>query len=131
MQTSSRAASQYLSTQVRSSTPLELVVLLYDAALRQATTAHDAMARRDLPARRTALSKLMGIVGELQHTLDMERGGEIATRLDALYSWMLSRLLDATVQQDPAPIDEVRRVLTTLQSGWNAIARPGALASQP
>ena len=129
MQTASRAASQYLATQVRSSTPLELVVLLYDAALRQATTARDAMIRQDVPARRTAISKLMGIVGELQHTLDMERGGEIASRLDALYSWMLSRLLDATVEQDPVPIEEVRRVLTTLQSGWHDIARPAALAN--
>jgi flagellar secretion chaperone FliS len=131
MQTASRAASQYLATQVRSSTPLELVVLLYDAALRQATTARDAMVRRDVPARRAAVSKLMDIVGELQHTLDMERGGEIASRLDALYSWMLSRLLDATVQQDAAPIEEVHRVLTTLQSGWHDIARPVAATAHP
>jgi hypothetical protein len=29
------------------------------------------MARRDIPGRRNAMSKLMAVVGELQHTLDM------------------------------------------------------------
>jgi flagellar protein FliS len=129
MQTASRAAGQYLATQVKSSTPLELVVLLYDAALRHATAARDATVRRDLHARRSSLSKLMGILSELQHTLDMERGGEIASRLDDLYTWMLSRVIDATVQQDPGPLDEVRRVLGTLQSGWDAIAKGSPVAA--
>jgi hypothetical protein len=83
MMTATRA-NQYLNTQVRSSTPLELIVLLYDAALRHAVTAREAMARRDIPGRRNAMSKLMAVVGELQHTLDMERGGDIAKQLDDL-----------------------------------------------
>jgi flagellar protein FliS len=128
-------ANQYLNTQVRSSTPLELVVLLYDAALRHAVTARDAMARRDIPSRRTAMSKLMAVVGELQHTLDMDRGGDIARQLDELYSWALTQLLDATVHQDPQRIEEVHRVLTILRDGWVSIAAnaasPMAVGARP
>ena len=121
-------AEQYLRTQVRSSAPLELVVLLYDAALRSTATARDAMTRRDIPARRMALSKAMAIVGELQGSLDMERGGSIAAELDGLYTWVNSRLLDAIVQQDTRPIDDARRVLETLRGAWHSISTtaPGA-----
>jgi flagellar protein FliS len=121
-----RAAKHYLQTQVRSSSPLELVVMLYDGALRSSAAASDAMARRDIPARREALSKTMAIIGELQNTLDMTSGGEVAERLDLLYTWMTEQLLQATVRQDAAPIKEVHRLLATLRDGWDQIAKGSA-----
>jgi flagellar protein FliS len=124
-------ANQYLATQVQSSRPLELVVLLYDAALRQTATARDAMRRGDIPTRRTALSKTMAILGELQNTLDLERGGTIAADLDQLYGWMQSRLLDAIAQQDARPIDETRRVLETLRGAWHTIASAPPAEAHP
>ena len=121
-------ADQYFRTQVRSSAPLELVVLLYDAALRATATARDAMITRDIPARRAALSKAMAIVNELQSVLDLDHGGTIAEELDRLYTWINSRLLDAVVKQDVKPIDEVRRVLETLRGAWHTIATTPATA---
>src|SRR5690348_3910756 len=115
-------ADQYLRTQVESSTPLELVVLLYDAALRYTGTARDAMARRDIPARRDALSKAMAIVSELQATLDLEQGGTIAADLDRLYTWIMGRLTSAIAEQRVQPIEEARSVLTTLAGAWRAVA---------
>jgi flagellar protein FliS len=126
-----RAATQYVHTQVRSSTPLELVVLLYDAALTSAGTARDAMARKDIPTRRAALSRMLAIVAELQNTLDLDNGGQIAKDLDALYAWITSRLLDATVQQSVRPIDEVIRVLKPLRDAWQTIATESRVPAQP
>ncbi len=128
MITASRAANQYKQTQVRSSTPLELVVMLYDAVLQSAATARDAMARRDVPARKAALSRMLAIIAELQNTLDLERGGKIASDLDNLYAWAASRLLDATVQQNVRPIDDVVRVLEPLRDAWRTIAAQPAAA---
>lgn len=125
------AASQYLQTQVQSRTPLELVVMLYDGAIRWADAAHDAMAADDIRARREALSKLMAIVGELQSTLDMERGGKIAEDLDRLYSWATARLMDAVVQRDAQPIHEVRGMLVTLREAWQTIATQQPVGSRP
>lgn len=126
-----KAANQYLQTQVQSRTPLELVVLMYDGAIRSADAAYDAMVAGDIPARRTALSKLINIIGELQSTLDMERGGKIAEDLDRLYSWATARLMDAVVQQDATPIHEVRSVLTTLREAWQTIASQQLTGTQP
>jgi flagellar protein FliS len=131
MNTSAMAARQYLGTQVQSSSPAERVVLLYDAALRGLATARDAMARRDIPARREAMSKTMAIVTELQNALDFERGGAVATELDRLYTWMVERLTDAVVRQDARPIDEVYPVLDSLADAWRAIARGPVAAEAP
>jgi flagellar protein FliS len=117
-----RAAQQYLQTQVRSSTPLELVVMLYDGAIRATAAAAEAMSRRDIPTRRTNLSRAMAIISELQSTLDMDRGGEISTQLDQLYTWMTSQLVEATVRQDPKPIVDVHRTLEILHDAWRQVA---------
>ncbi|MEZ5316951.1 MAG: flagellar export chaperone FliS [Vicinamibacterales bacterium] len=121
-----RAAQQYLRTQVQASSPIELVVLLYDQALRSGQAAREALARRDIPARRDAISRVMGIVTELQSTLDMERGGTVAQELDRLYDWITARLLDVTMSQDARPLEEVLSVLETLRDAWSTIARQPA-----
>lgn len=106
--------------------------MLYDGALRQSAVAIEAMERGDIPARRTALSKTMAIISELQSTLDMARGGDIAVELDRLYTWMTDSLVRATVQQDPTPIHEARKILGILRDGWQqaatATAAPGSAA---
>ena len=96
----SRGANQYLQTQVQSRSPLELVVMLYDGAIQSADAACEAIASGNLPARKAAISKMVAIIGQLQNTLDMERGGEIAENLDRIYSWAISRLLDAIVKRE-------------------------------
>jgi flagellar protein FliS len=122
-----RATDSYLQTQVKSSSPLELVVMLYDAAIRSTIAANDALVRRDIPARRAAMSKAMAIVGELQGSLNMEQGGKVAEELDRLYTWMTERLVEATVKQDPAPVQEVRKLLETLRGAWHEVAtKPAA-----
>lgn len=122
-----RGLDAYRQTQVQSRTPLELVVLLYDGALTHIAVARDAIARRDIAARGAALSRVLAIVSELQSTLDLERGGEVAASLDGLYAYVSRRLMDAALHNDAAPLDEAARLLDTLRDGWRTIAQsPGA-----
>ena len=114
----SRAAQAYRRVESESRSPLELVVMLYDGALRFVNDARETHARRDLRARGQAISKALAIIGELQNTLDIEKGGEIAEQLDNLYMYMSSRLLDVTLKQDIAACDEVHKLLSTLREGW-------------
>lgn len=117
-----RSVDAYRRTEVQSRTPLELVVMLYDGAMRFLVAAREAMDRRDIRARRDAISRVLAIIGELQNTLNMERGGEVADRLDRLYNYMSFRLLDATQHNDPKAVDEVHRLMTTLRDGWATIS---------
>jgi len=117
----------YRRTEVQSRTPLELVVMLYDGALRFTVLAHDAVLRRDIRARHDATSRLLGIISELQNTLDLERGGEVAASLDGLYDYMARRVLEATSRNDAAPLADVRRLLETLRDAWLTLSRTGGI----
>jgi flagellar protein FliS len=123
----SRAAQTYRRVESESRSPLELVVMLYDGALRFIDEARAAHARKDLRARGRAISKTLAIVGELQNTLDMEKGGPVAEQLDDLYTYINSRLIDVTVKQDIAACDEVHKLLSTLRDAWSQISsKPAA-----
>lgn len=117
-----RGLSTYRQTQVQSRTPLELVVMLYDGALKFLHLTRNAIERRDLHARRAASSRALAIISELQSTLNLEAGGEIALRLDELYGFVNLRILDATKDNAVAPLDEAVRVLALLRESWLSIA---------
>ena len=123
----SRAAQAYRRVESESRSPLELVVMLYDGALRFVNDAREAHARKDLRARGQAISKTLAIIGELQNTLDMDKGADVAEQLDDLYTYINSRLLDVTLKQDIAACDEVQKLLTMLREGWaQAATQPPA-----
>ena len=118
----SRAAQAYRRVESESRSPLELVVMLYDGALRFVSEARDAHRRKDLRARGKAISKTLAIIGELQNTLDMEKGGSVAEQLDSLYTYINTRLLDVTTKHDIGACDEVHKLLSTLREGWTQAA---------
>jgi flagellar protein FliS len=124
--TLARGAEAYYQTHVQSRSPLELVVMLYDGALRFLDQAAVAMDARDMPAKAAALTRAFAILGELQSTLNVRDGGELARQLDALYSHMHDRLVDANVQRSSAPIREVITLLTPLRDAWAQVATPAA-----
>jgi len=115
-------ANRYREVEVRTADPLQLVVMLYDGALRFIGVARDAVERRDIPARRDSLSRALAIVSELQSTLNLEAGGEIAASLDGLYDYINERLINAAMKNSVEPLDEARKVLETLRDGWSTIA---------
>jgi flagellar protein FliS len=122
-QTLARGAQAYYQTQIQSRSPLELVVMLYDGALRFLQQTVDAMQRGDLVAKREALSRSLAIVTELHGMLDLEQGGEVAASLDSLYTYMIERITTANQQRDPAPVVEVMRLMTGLREAWSQIAQ--------
>jgi flagellar protein FliS len=119
---SPRGADAYRRTAVQSSSPLGLVVMLYDGAIKFMLEAREAIARNDVHARTTAVSRALAIIAELQNTLNLKEGGDVARELDRLYSYMSTRLLDVTGKADDNAAKEVHKLLTTLREGWSQIA---------
>jgi flagellar secretion chaperone FliS len=119
-----RAAQTYYQTQVQSQSPLELVVMLYDGALRFMRATIDATERQDLDAKRQAMSRTMAIISELQSSLNLSDGGDIAKNLDALYSYVNGLLVDANINRSVEPIHEAIKLLTPLRDAWAQIAGP-------
>lgn len=120
-----KGTQAYLQTQVQSRTPVELVVMLYDGAIKFLGQARDAMASGDLVGKRHALSRGLAIIQELQNMLNMEAGGEIATRLDGLYTYIQGRCYEANAQRSADGLDEAIKLLTPLRDAWADIAAQG------
>lgn len=114
----SRGIDTYRKTQIQTSSPAELVVMLYDGALRFSADARAAIERGDVAAKGVAISKVLAIVGELRGTLDMDAGGELAISLERLYDFISAKLMDASFRKDVAPLDEAVKVLANLREGW-------------
>ena len=125
---SGRGLHAYRQTEVQASSPLELVVMLYDGALRFTAEARVAIERGDIAARRLAVDRALAIIIHLQSTLDLEQGGAIAADLHRLYDYVSRRLLDASMQNAVAPLDDARKVLQSLREGWQGAARAAKAA---
>ena len=69
------------------------------------------------------------IIETLWRTLDLEKGGEIAANLDRLYSFMLNRLTQVDLKNDPAPAREVMTLLEPLRRSWHEIVQREAQAA--
>lgn len=118
------AHDAYLENRILSAEPLELVRLLYQAAIAAVREARGRLAAGEIAARSRAISKACEIIIELNAALDHSRGGAISSRLAALYQYMLNRLLDANLQQADAPLAEVLGLLTTLSEAWEQTRTP-------
>jgi flagellar protein FliS len=134
------ARTAYRQIEVNGANGLKLVVMLYDGAIRFLREAKVCAERNDLRGRSTALNRVLAILGELQSTLKMEQGGEIAQSLNGLYTYITGRLLDVTAKGDLKGIDEAMRLLLILNSAWTEIAartesgnavRPAAAGHNP
>jgi len=119
---SARGAAIYQQTAVRCGTPLELVVKLYDAAIMNIVKARDALAIGDLRAKRDGVSRALAVVSELQNSLDLKAGGDLANSLDSLYTYVTGRIVEFNVKRDVKAIDEAHQLLSTLRDGWQRIA---------
>jgi len=102
--------------------------MLYDGAIRFIGEARAAIARNDVRARTEATRRALDIVAELQNTLNIEQGGDIARELDRLYAYMSSKLLEVT-RGDAAAAEEIHKLLCTLRDGFSQAASPAAPAA--
>lgn len=115
-------AHRYLEMEIKTATPTELVVVLYDGAIADLQKAQEHLAARDIAGRACCLNRAMAILTELQANLNFEAGGEIALSLDRLYRYLKDRIFQANLHQDAAPLKEAASLLCNLRGGWEEVA---------
>lgn len=110
-------------TAVSQANPHQLVVLLFDGAIAAILQARHAIATGDFETKRITLSKAMRIVDEgLKASLVTEGDPSLSNNLSALYDYMVSRLLTASVHNLDEPLAEVAGLLGDLRTTWAEIA---------
>jgi len=110
--------NQYFENQVNTASPEQLLIMLYNGAIRFVGEAEEAMASKKIAYRGERISKAIAILSELSATLDHEIGGEIAANLESLYDYMIRTLLAANIHDDADKLGEVREMLTGMRDTW-------------
>src|SRR5262245_11293173 len=108
----------YEQNRILNASPMELVRILYAAAVTAMNDARSCLRSGDIAGRSRAINKAQMIVAELANSVDRSQGPEIGGRLVALYDYILTRLGEANVEQKDAPLAEALGLMTTLQEGW-------------
>lgn len=117
-------------TAVTDADPHRLVQLLLQGALDRIAAAKGHMQHGEVALKGAAVGRAMDIIGGLRGSLDLEKGGDVAQNLLALYDYTELRLLEANAGNDTARLDEAARLLGEIKSAWDAIA-PAARPAQP
>ncbi len=107
---------------VMTSDPATLVAMLYDKAIACLKAAVQAIHSNEIETRWKNNHRAQEIISHLFMTLDLEKGGEIASNLEALYGYMLLRLPDVDVNNDARVAEEVIELLEPLRASWNELA---------
>jgi flagellar secretion chaperone FliS len=112
------AARTYFQTQVTTTTQGDLLIMLFDGALKFLAQAREKILERDYAKKGILISKTLDILAELQGTLNPQKGGEMADRLKRLYLYCSTRLLMANRKLDTEPLDETVRILSGLREAF-------------
>ncbi|MFN2269000.1 MAG: flagellar export chaperone FliS [Desulfonatronovibrio sp.] len=117
----SNAARAYFSTKVNTTSQEELVVMLFEAAIKFLEQAKIQIKAKDYQEKGNSISKALDIIAELDSSLNSQRGGEVAENLHALYQMCQSRLLMANLKMDIEKIDDVIGMLKEVGSAFAQI----------
>ena len=132
MMQSNRGAAQYRTVSshglVADASPTRLVQVMFEHILSNLAAAHGCMERiednrpvSDVIMKGTAMGKAIRLINQLNGTLDMERGGEIAESLRGLYVYILARLTLANATNDATIVAEAVKLVRDVKSGWDEI----------
>ena len=108
---------------VEAADPHGLILLLFSGAQAAIGSARVAMQQDQIAVKGESISKAIDIISNgLKASLDLEKGGELAARLQALYDYMVLRLLQANLKNNLKVLEEVSELLETIHSAWREIA---------
>jgi flagellar protein FliS len=110
--------NQYLTNSVNSASPEQLMLMLYDGAIRFISLGIQAIENGLIDKRAYYINKTSAIVSEFAATLDHSMNPQLAEDLDALYSYMLNRMMEANLKNDAELLIEVKQMLSELRATW-------------
>jgi flagellar protein FliS len=124
--TQARNTAAYQQSSVLTASPEQLVVMLYDGARRFLFQSAAALREERYAQAWERLRRAELIIDELLVTLDLEKGGRIASDLQGLYVFFLRHLAEARAERDAAKLEWVNDQLAELREAWAQIATAAA-----
>ncbi|AGF79641.1 flagellar biosynthetic protein FliS [Desulfocapsa sulfexigens DSM 10523] len=110
--------NQYQQNQINTASPEQILLMLYDGAIRFTREAIIGVEENRPELRVRGVSKALAIVVEFSNTLNHEIGGKIAEDLHDLYDFMIRELTSANISNDLTKLQNVEKLLVDLRQTW-------------
>lgn len=110
-----------LTSEAAQASPVQLVLMLTDGLLAELARARAHIVARRYELKAKSLDRCVDMLNGLSSALDFESGGELVQNLARLYDYSAHRLQEAGFRMDPAIVDEVVKLMTTLRGGWQGM----------
>lgn len=124
---------QYQKTQVTTASREKILLMLYEGAIRFTKQATVAMREKKIAEKGKLISKSTAILSELMATLDFKAGGQLAVDLENLYVFMIDKLIEGNITNNPECLEHVEKLLMTLYVAWKDVVenpRPDGVPSK-
>lgn len=113
---------KYRETTFSTQSQGQLVVMLYDGAIRFLKIAREKLEEEDYAGKGIYIGKAQDIISELNNSLDMDSGGELSKNLRALYNFLYRHLNQANMDRDAEKIRDCIDILQELHGAWEQVA---------
>lgn len=129
-----KIGKSYLQVATQTASRGQLVLMLYEGAIRFLQRAQDGFTLED-PCEcnetiNNNVQRTQAILDELNASLDIQRGGELADRLRQIYNYLDARLQESNLRKDPAGIVDAIGRITTLRDAWREMLSQSATISE-
>ncbi len=108
----------YLKNQVTTIDQKKLIIMLYDGAIGFMRRALKSLEDGDLVQKGICIGRAMDIISELNNSLDLEKGGEVARNLRRLYFFYNRHLLEGNLKNSKKHIEDVISMMEKLKEAW-------------
>jgi len=129
-----RTELAYQEAAVRNASAVELVIMLYDILARDLHDAIAAMESGNIEGRGAKIKHGFLALQQLEGSLNMDEGGELATNMSRFYSMLRNQMLKAQIEQDGRVLRELVELLFTVREAWaelnNRLAASPAVVAQ-
>ncbi|PNR96049.1 flagellar export chaperone FliS [Petrotoga olearia] len=123
MYNNNQNANYYFENSIKTASPAKLVELLYQNSIERINKAIKSIENKNLSEANKQIIRVEDIVTELNVSLNLEKGGEVAKNLRALYNYMYQRLLESNTKKDIEILKEVRSLLQELLDTWKELLK--------
>ena len=117
------AAAAYQNNRIKTASPAELTLMLYEGAIKFCNIALEAIDEKDIDKAHLNIIKAEKIIAYLRSTLDFKY--PVAQDFENVYSYLYDRLVAANVRKEREVLEEVLTHLREMRDAWKEVMKNG------
>ncbi len=114
------SAKKFQRTSILTASREQILLMLYEGAIKAVKLAAKSIEEKNVAEKCKQIAKAHDIILELSNTIDKKVNPELGERLEGLYEYCGTQLLQANMENSVQNLDNVLKILTKLYAGWVA-----------